>query len=68
MWLLDCCTNGLLIFVTLQIINNVQATNIPSQVIELNDKFLQVKNDGLWFVDVRDVSNDFKIGWENFEI
>lgn len=56
MWLLDCCINGFLIFGTLQIVNIVQATNIPSQVIELNDKFLQVKNDGLWFVDVRDVS------------
>ncbi|KAK6106279.1 Thioredoxin family protein [Brugia pahangi] len=51
MWLLNCCINGFLIFTRLQIINIVQATNIPSQVIELNDKFLQVKNDGLWFVD-----------------
>uniref|UniRef100_A0A0R3RZ66 Thioredoxin domain-containing protein n=1 Tax=Elaeophora elaphi TaxID=1147741 RepID=A0A0R3RZ66_9BILA len=33
------------------VINIAQGTNIPSQVIELNDKFLQVKNDGLWFVD-----------------
>nr|CDQ02308.1 Bm7602, isoform a [Brugia malayi] len=51
MWLFNCCINGFLIFTRLQIINIVQATNIPSQVIELNDKFLQVKNDGLWFVD-----------------
>ncbi|KAL3998535.1 Thioredoxin family protein [Acanthocheilonema viteae] len=51
MWLLDCCINGFLICVTLRVINIGQATNIPSQVIELNDKFLQVKNDGLWFVD-----------------
>uniref|UniRef100_A0A1I8EAU2 Thioredoxin domain-containing protein n=1 Tax=Wuchereria bancrofti TaxID=6293 RepID=A0A1I8EAU2_WUCBA len=51
MWLLNCCINGFLIFTRLQIINIIQATNIPSQVIELNDKFLQVKNDGLWFVD-----------------
>ncbi|CAG9534515.1 unnamed protein product [Cercopithifilaria johnstoni] len=51
MWLLDCCVKGFLILVTLQIINIAQATNIPSQVVELNDKFLQVKNDGLWFVD-----------------
>ncbi|KAM3720346.1 Protein disulfide-isomerase TMX3 [Dirofilaria immitis] len=51
MWLLDYCVNGILVFVAVQIINVVQATNIHSQVIELNDKFLQVKNDGLWFVD-----------------
>lgn len=25
---------------------------INSQLIELNDKFLQVKNEGLWFVEV----------------
>lgn len=25
---------------------------INSQLIELNDKFLQVKNKGLWFVEV----------------
>ncbi|VDK68451.1 unnamed protein product [Onchocerca ochengi] len=60
MWLLECCINGLLVFLTVQIINVIQATNIPSKVIELNDKFLQVKNDGLWFVDVRDVSDYFK--------
>uniref|UniRef100_A0A915Q7R0 Thioredoxin domain-containing protein n=1 Tax=Setaria digitata TaxID=48799 RepID=A0A915Q7R0_9BILA len=41
---IGCGYWALIIFVT-------QATNIPSQVIELNDKFLQVKDDGLWFVD-----------------
>ncbi|VDO44394.1 unnamed protein product [Onchocerca flexuosa] len=51
MWLLDCCIHGFFMFLIVQIINVVQATNIPSKVIELNDKFLQVKNDGLWFVD-----------------
>lgn len=30
----------------------VSSTNIPSQVLELNEKFLDVMNDGLWFVEV----------------
>ncbi|VDK87931.1 unnamed protein product [Litomosoides sigmodontis] len=63
MWWLDRYFNGFLILATVQVINVVQATNIPSQVIELNDKFLQVKNDGLWFVDVRDVSAYFYAPW-----
>lgn len=67
MWLLECCVDGLLVFVVVQIINIVQATNIPSQVIELNDKFLQVKNDGLWFVDVRDLCNYYKTGWNKLK-
>uniref|UniRef100_A0A0N5AMA8 Thioredoxin domain-containing protein n=1 Tax=Syphacia muris TaxID=451379 RepID=A0A0N5AMA8_9BILA len=29
----------------------VEATSVPSDVIELNDRFLEVKDDGYWFVE-----------------
>uniref|UniRef100_A0A915BG43 Thioredoxin domain-containing protein n=2 Tax=Parascaris univalens TaxID=6257 RepID=A0A915BG43_PARUN len=32
-------------------VDEVGATSVPSQVIELNDRFLQVKHEGLWFVE-----------------
>ncbi|KHN72778.1 Protein disulfide-isomerase TMX3 [Toxocara canis] len=39
------------VFTTHCITNSANATNVPSQVIELNDKFLQVKQEGMWFVE-----------------
>uniref|UniRef100_F1L1S0 Protein disulfide-isomerase TMX3 n=1 Tax=Ascaris suum TaxID=6253 RepID=F1L1S0_ASCSU len=32
-------------------VDEAGATSVPSQVIDLNDKFLQVKHEGLWFVE-----------------
>lgn len=33
------------------------STNVPSQVLELNDKFLEVMNEGLWLVEVTSFSS-----------
>ena len=33
----------------------VLASKIPSEVIELNDKFLDVMNEGYWLVKVRSI-------------
>lgn len=30
----------------------VTSSNIPSSVIDLNDRFMEVKDDGFWFVKV----------------
>lgn len=37
-------------------------TNVPSDVIELNERFLKVKDDGYWFVEVCGVHGDCKTG------
>lgn len=52
MWLLSGRLFIIAVLSILRIKCCVEGTNLQSQVIELNDRFLQVKDDGLWFVDV----------------
>ncbi|VDN02151.1 unnamed protein product [Thelazia callipaeda] len=40
----------IVVYIAYRVISSIYATKISSQVIELNENFLQAKKDGLWFV------------------
>jgi hypothetical protein len=42
----------LAILISLLTVAPIDGTKIPTNVIELNDRFLDVMNTGLWFVEV----------------